>query len=42
MMMIENADGLIDILIEEIEDGMGGTGEVDSHGEEIEENHLVK
>ena len=41
MMMIENTDALIDMLVE-IEDGMDETGEVDSHGEEIEENHLVK
>ena len=41
MMMIENTDALIDIPIEEIEDEMGGTGEVDN-GEEIEENRLVK
>ena len=38
MMMIEIVDGLT----EEIEDGMGRTGEVDSGREEIEENHLVK
>ena len=42
MMMIEITNGLIDMMMEEIEDGTGETGEVDSRGEEIEENHLVK
>ena len=40
--MIKIANGLIDILVEEIEDGMDETGEVDSGGEELEGNHLVK
>ncbi len=42
MMMIESTDALIDMQGEEIRDGMGKTGEVDSHGEEIDENRLVK
>ncbi len=41
-MMIKHANGLIDILVEEIEDGMDETGDADSGGEEIEGNHLVK
>ena len=42
MMMIEIADGLINMLVGEIEEGMDETGEVDSRGEETEENHIVK
>ena len=37
MMMIKNADGLIEISVVDIEEGMGETGEVDSHEAEMVE-----
>ncbi len=42
MMMIKHADDLTNITTEEIEVGMIETGEIDVHGEEMEEDRLVK
>ncbi len=42
MMMIEITNGLIEMMMDEMEIVMDETGEVDSREEEIEENHLVK
>ena len=41
-MMIKIANGLIHMLVVDIEDGMDDIGEVDSIREGIEENHLGK
>ncbi len=42
MMMIKHVNDLTNIMTEEIEVGMIETGEIDVHGEEMEEERLVK